>query len=157
MHDSLIFIWTKKEKISFILKYFESIDFKFVESIVWAVLDKDKLSNISDLGSQGIINLNDCFLNNQSEYFSNSKMTLLVFRYTKNKKILELRHQRSTDAVFSKLTLDEFPIKKPKKYIYDLIETLLPQSPNKCKFIEINIKTELTMKERQGWIKFQIN
>jgi hypothetical protein len=157
MLDSLIFIWTIKEKIYDVLKYFESIDFKYVESIVWATLDSNKLNNIGDLSQSGIIDLNNCFLSRKSEYFSNSKMTVLVFRYTKDKKLLELRHQRSTDVVFSKSSLSEYPINKPKNYIYDLIDTLLPQSPNQCKFIEINIKTEAFLKERQGWINFQIN
>lgn len=42
MKEGLIFAWTEKEYISDVIYYFENQDIKYVENLVWIVLDPSK-------------------------------------------------------------------------------------------------------------------
>jgi len=58
-----------------------------------------------------------------------SKLTLLMFRRNEGKqRNLELRHQRTCDALFDLVDDDLGPYSKTKEYVYRLIETLLPKA-----------------------------
>ncbi len=165
MKDSLLFIWSRKEDLKFYIKHFQGLNFKYVESIAWGILDKSKLKNYqsqmdNDKESE-LININSIFTRQSSTYFSCSHMNLLVFRYSYNSsRKLELRHQRNTDAVISSIIGNDFALCKPKKYIYDLIETLLPRKNNSMlRLIEL-ISSELLENSdsiRDEWLKLTIN
>ena len=49
MKEGLIFIWTEKEYIHDVVYYFENMDIKYVENMVWVTLDTNKInqSNIN--------------------------------------------------------------------------------------------------------------
>jgi hypothetical protein len=76
-----------------------------------------------------MFDINDLYTDEQYEYFSKSKMTLLIFRKFKpnNERNLELRHQRTGDAVFDFVD-SNLPYHRPYDYIYRLIEILLPKA-----------------------------
>jgi hypothetical protein len=42
MKEGLIFVWTEKEYISDVVYFFENQDIKYVENLVWIVLDPNK-------------------------------------------------------------------------------------------------------------------
>ncbi len=44
MKEGLIFIWTEKEYIHDVVDYFENIDIKYVENMVWVTLDTNKIN-----------------------------------------------------------------------------------------------------------------
>jgi hypothetical protein len=72
--------------------------------------------------------LSNLFKKDNYKYFSKSHSTLLIFRKFLDgpKRYLELRHQRSGDAVFD-YDYEEGNY-KPLHYIYRLIEILLPKA-----------------------------
>ena len=81
----------------------------------------------------------DLIADEPSQYFNRSKQTLLMFKkvsstYTQNNGAkFELRHQRTCDVVFDMpLSLKEKCAPDTKGYIYNMIETLLPD----CLMIE---------------------
>ena len=63
--------------------------------------------------------------NKEEEFFLNNKKTLLLLRRIEKtaEKSLELRHQRSVDAVVA-TDAQEYP----DKYVYQMIETMLPET-----------------------------
>jgi hypothetical protein len=71
--------------------------------------------------------MNNLFKVDNYTTFSKSHKTLLIFRkfLPNNKRYLELRHQRSGDAVFDYEGDKNY---KPFYYIYRLIEILLPKA-----------------------------
>jgi hypothetical protein len=42
MKEGLIFVWTEKEYISDVIEHFEKMDIKYVENLVWIMLDSNK-------------------------------------------------------------------------------------------------------------------
>ena len=42
MKEGLIFVWTEKEFISDVIYFFENQNIKYVENLVWIVLDSNK-------------------------------------------------------------------------------------------------------------------
>jgi len=44
MKEGLIFIWTEKEYIHDVVYYFENMDIKYVENMVWVTLDTNKIN-----------------------------------------------------------------------------------------------------------------
>jgi hypothetical protein len=91
MKEGLIFIWTEKEHIHDVVFYFENMDIKYVENMVWITLDTNKISQSKikfliyiflDRASvtSDPFNINDIFKNEYYEGFSKSHLTLLIFR-----------------------------------------------------------------------------
>jgi len=94
----------------------------------------------------------------ESEYLRNSKRVLMMFRRTDPQSgSLELRHQRTCDALFD-LVNHKVPYgasdSKSKEYVYKLIETLLPKAlynPSEKKLKMMEIWGDSTA-PREGWI-----
>ncbi|KAG0328691.1 hypothetical protein BG004_002479 [Podila humilis] len=121
-----LFVWIEKEFLPDIVKLAEQWEFRYVENFCW--IKK---------------NVNNVIAREPSPYFNSSKLSCLIFRKEGD---VELRHQRSPDCVFDFIkpgnvnTLSE---EKPK-FMYELIETLLPQAvyseaanPNGDKMMEL--------------------
>ncbi len=76
------------------------------------------------------LKVEDVMLNNDTGFFYNTKLTLLMFRRFHKKLSLELRHQRNPDCFFDvrfegfQNGMDDFG----KERIYGTIETLLPKA-----------------------------
>ena len=92
----------------------------------------------------------------ESQFFSNNKITILMFRRKLKKSVyLELRHQRNTDVMF-----DLFCNEKKnnisdllKLRLYDVVETLLPtSSTGNLKLIELFADPNIT-EPRKGWLQ----
>ena len=84
MLDTLIFIWIDKRYLNQVIDYYENQNIKYVESIVCVALDEDKVREnkfIENNSTDKIINLNNSLVKSKSFYFSNSKKTILIFRY----------------------------------------------------------------------------
>lgn len=45
MKEGLIFVWTEKEYLHDVIYYFENMDIKYVENMVWVTLDTDKINH----------------------------------------------------------------------------------------------------------------
>lgn len=100
--------------------------------------------------------INDIFHKGNSEYFTNSHMTMLMFRKEVNKKAtIELRHQRTSDVVFDIYDKENNVNYSPNEFIYKMIEILLPKAnitkepKGTLKMIEIY---SLKNSNRRGWI-----
>jgi len=94
----------------------------------------------------------------ESDYLRNSKRVLMMFRRAETKSnSLELRHQRTCDALFD-LVNHKVPYgasdSKSKEYVYKLIETLLPKAlytPSDKRLKMMEIWGDSTA-PREGWI-----
>ncbi|KAJ3055550.1 hypothetical protein HK097_010158 [Rhizophlyctis rosea] len=105
-----LFIWSEKELTPHILQAAERWGFRYVENFCWV--------------KRGIDNR---IVREESPYFLRSKVTCLILRKEGD---VELRHQRNPDCEFDFVkpivkgqVMDEKP-----SFIYDVIETLLPQA-----------------------------
>lgn len=156
MENGIILIWTKKDFLSEMVDYIEGLNsqIKYVENLVWVKLSK----NCSDTKStdSNPFELTDIFYNGQSKYFTSSHLTLLMFKKEKHLSTkIELRHQRTSDAVFDIFDEDQNPNYYPNNYIYNMIEILLPKAnisePPKgtLKMIELYANKDT---KRKGWI-----
>lgn len=128
MKDGIVFLWIEKELIAEIIKIMEQKDFYFIESLCWVMLDETKRHEVEATCS---ININPAIVRNDSAYIKSSKKTMLMFRrYSVLKKNpLKLKNQRSCDFVSDWVRQDQ-PNYKPNQYIYQMIETMLPESQN---------------------------
>jgi hypothetical protein len=100
MKDGLVFIWVEKEVIHDLIKYFESIDFVYVENVCYIMLDQNFKSKVDESRE---IDISDSYVRQDSKYLKKTKRTLLIFRRISQKKAkctLELRHQRTCDVCF---------------------------------------------------------
>ena len=157
MENGLLFIWTKKEYLCDMIDYIESLEenstIKYVENLVWVKLEKKIETNTNP---ENPFDINDIFHKGNSEYFTNSHMTLLMFKKEKNPNVkIELRHQRTSDVVFDIYDKERNVNYSPNEFIYKMIEILLPKAN-----ISEEPKGELKMLEiyamknsnRRGWI-----
>lgn len=157
MENGLLFIWTTKEYLCDMIDYIESLEenstIKYVENLVWVKLEKKIETNTNP---QNPFDINDIFHKGNSEYFTNSHMTLLMFKKEKNPNVkIELRHQRTSDVVFDIYDKERNVNYSPNEFIYKMIEILLPKAN-----ISEEPKGELKMLEiyamknsnRRGWI-----
>ena len=157
MENGLLFIWTKKEYLCDMIDYIESLEenstIKYVENLVWVKLEKKIETNTNP---ENPFDINDIFHKGNSEYFTNSHMTLLMFKKEKNPNVkIELRHQRTSDVVFDIYDKEMNVNYSPNEFIYKMIEILLPKAN-----ISEEPKGELKMLEiyamknsnRRGWI-----
>ena len=157
MENGLLFIWTKKEYLCDMIDYIESLEenstIKYVENLVWVKLEKKIETNTNP---ENPFDINDIFHKGNSEYFTNSHMTLLMFKKEKNPNVkIELRHQRTSDVVFDIYDKEMNVNYSPNEFIYKMIEILLPKAN-----ISEDPKGELKMLEiyamknsnRRGWI-----
>jgi len=128
--NGLIFIWTETEFIPAIMQLMNEWNFTYVENFVWV----KRFANLQIL-KQGT----------EAKPLRRSKMTLLMFR-THNDEHLELRHQRNPDVIFDILHHDEDLLEEKPKFIYDVIETLLPYGSGN--FLELWSKKG---RPRTGW------
>lgn len=120
-----LFIWIEKENISSVVFELKKLKFEYIENLCWAKQ-----------------NLNNKFTIEQSNtIFSSSKETLFIFKRENPTKRIEIRHQRNPDSVFS--------FKKPNDFVYQMIETLLPE--NNGKLLEISYEDDKVC--RPGWYK----
>ena len=158
MESGIIFIWTKKEFLDNMITYIEGLEntIKYVENLVWIKLSKKQLDDNAYQGEKNYYNLDSIFYQGKSKFFSNSHMTLLFFRKEKKENdYLELRHQRTNDAVFDYMDEDDNKNYTPNLFIYKMIETLLPKARfagnegEKMKLLEIFSNEK---KGRKGWI-----
>ncbi|KAJ3032352.1 hypothetical protein HDV00_007601 [Rhizophlyctis rosea] len=105
-----LFIWAEKELTPAILKAAEGWGFRYVENFAWIKRGID--NRIARL---------------ESPYFLRSKVTCLILRKEGD---IELRHQRNPDCEFDFIkprSEDQLTDEKPS-FIYEVIETLLPQA-----------------------------
>ena len=87
MNEGLIFIWVERDLLSDVINYFENIGIKYVENIIWIKLNptfqqskKVYQIDLNSSNSNNLFNINDMYNDDNYEYFSKSKMTLLIFR-----------------------------------------------------------------------------
>jgi hypothetical protein len=90
MKEGLIFVWTDKEHISDIVYYFEKQDIKYVENLVWIMLNPDNkgnqiLNNVllyieQRSSTSDPFNLCNVFKKDEYKHFTKSHLTLLIFR-----------------------------------------------------------------------------
>ncbi|KAF9979313.1 hypothetical protein BGZ73_000007 [Actinomortierella ambigua] len=120
-----LFVWVEKEFLPEMVALAERWECRYVENFCWIKC-----------------NVNNEIVRAPSTIFNSSKLTCLIFRKEGE---VELRHQRSPDCVFDFVKPTdpgELSEEKPK-FIYELIETLLPQAvysesnPNGEKMIEL--------------------
>ncbi|KAJ3278717.1 hypothetical protein HK104_002075, partial [Borealophlyctis nickersoniae] len=105
-----LFVWTEKELTPLIIRAAEKWGFRYVENFCWIK---------RDVGNR--------IVREGGKYFSKSKVTCLILRKEGD---IELRHQRSPDCEFDFIKPagpDDTTQEKPK-YIFDVIETLLPNA-----------------------------
>jgi hypothetical protein len=95
------------------------------EQVKYLFLKVDSVSQ----NTNNLFDITDMYMDETYEYFAKSKMTLLIFRKFKpnNQRSLELRHQRTGDAVFD-FVESSVPFYRPFDYVYRLIEVLLPKA-----------------------------
>ncbi|KAF9206159.1 hypothetical protein BGZ49_002907 [Haplosporangium sp. Z 27] len=131
-----LFVWIEKEFLPDIVQMAEKWQLRYVENFCW--IKKTVNNQIS------------C---EKSPYFNSSKLSLLVFRREGD---IDIRHQRSPDCVFDfikPVDPDELSEEKPK-FLYELIETLLPQAvysesnPNGDRMLELWARRGT---RRKGW------
>ncbi|CAO3587848.1 unnamed protein product [Absidia cylindrospora] len=132
-----LFVWIEKEWIRELVRITKDWGFKYVENFCW--IKK---------------NINNHIARQPFEYFSKSKLSLLIFRKEGE---IELRHQRNPDCVFDfikPMLPGEISEAKPA-FMYHIIETLLPQAvyhpesnPNGDKLMELWAKRD---QQRTGW------
>ncbi|KAF9102862.1 hypothetical protein BGX27_010836 [Mortierella sp. AM989] len=120
-----LFVWIEKEFLPALVQMAEKWELRYVENFCW--IKKTVNNQIS------------C---EKSPYFNSSKLSLLVFRREGD---IDIRHQRSPDCVFDfikPVNPDELSEQKPL-FLYELIETLLPQAvysesnPNGDRMLEL--------------------
>ena len=86
MEEGLIFVWSEKEHLSNIIDHFEAKGIKYVENLIWIILDPAKKSNYLIYNLDTIsstddpFNLSNSFKSENYKYFSKSHLTLLIFR-----------------------------------------------------------------------------
>jgi len=136
MPNGMIFIWTETEFIPGIMEIMSNWGFSYVENFVWV----KRNANLKILKQE-----------TKAKPLRRSKMTLLMFR-TDNDKHLELRHQRNPDVIFDILHHDEDLLEEKPKFIYELIETLLPLGHGN--FLELWSKKS---RPRTGWTSIYEN
>ncbi|KAF9092605.1 hypothetical protein BGX29_005251 [Mortierella sp. GBA35] len=131
-----LFVWVEKEFLPEIVRLAESWEMRYVENFCWIKR-----------------NANNQIARDPAPYFNSSKLSLLIFRKEGD---IELRHQRSPDCVFDFIkpsTATELSEEKPL-FMYELIETLLPQAvysennPNGERMIELWARQGA---RRKGW------
>jgi hypothetical protein len=158
MESGIIFIWTKKDFLDNMITYIEGLEntIKYVENLVWIKLSKKQLDDNAYQGEKQYYNLDSIFYQGKSKFFSNSHMTLLFFRKEKKENDhLELKHQRTNDAVFDYMDENDNKNYTPNKFVYKMIETLLPKATfkgnkgEKMKLLEIFSNEK---EGRKGWI-----
>ena len=158
MESGIIFIWTKKDFLDNMITYIEGLEntIKYVENLVWIKLSKKQLDDNAYQGEKQYYNLDSIFYQGKSNFFSNSHMTLLFFRKEKKENDhLELKHQRTNDAVFDYMDENDNKNYTPNKFVYKMIETLLPKATfrgnkgEKMKLLEIFSNEK---EGRKGWI-----
>lgn len=158
MESGIIFIWTKKDFLDNMITYIEGLEntIKYVENLVWIKLSKKQLDDNAYQGEKQYYNLDSIFYQGKSKFFSNSHMTLLFFRKEKKENDhLELKHQRTNDAVFDYMDENDNKNYIPNKFVYKMIETLLPKATfrgnkgEKMKLLEIFSNEK---EGRKGWI-----
>jgi len=97
------------------------------------------------------------FYEGDSDYFKISKRVLMMFRRTDPKEPLELRHQRTSDALFDLVdpnTSYGASDLRTKEFVYKLIETLLPKAaynPENKGLKMMELWADPT-RPREGWI-----
>jgi N6-adenosine-specific RNA methylase IME4 len=103
-----IFLWTEKEMIAAAIKTLEKIGFYYVENLCWV-----KLS------------VNNKFVERPYRYFNSGKTSLLIFRKGDG---FQLRHQRNPDVILDfVLPGDKYLTENKPRFVYEVIETLLPE------------------------------
>ncbi|KAG0239212.1 hypothetical protein BGW41_007828 [Actinomortierella wolfii] len=131
-----LFVWVEKEFLPDMVALAEQWECRYVENFCWIKC-----------------NVNNEIVRTPSRLFNSSKLTCLIFRKEGE---VELRHQRSPDCIFDFMKPtdpDELSEEKPK-FIYELIETLLPQAvysesnSNGDKMIELWARRGT---RRKGW------
>ncbi|KAK3828908.1 MAG: hypothetical protein J3Q66DRAFT_307300 [Benniella sp.] len=134
--SGFLFVWTPKELLPEMVLLAEKWEMRYVENFCWI-----KRS------------LNNDIVHERSPYFNSSKLTLLIFRKEGD---IDIRHQRSPDCVFDFVKPDnpnELSEEKPM-FMYELIETLLPQAvysesnPNGDRMLELWARRGT---RRKGW------
>ncbi|KNC98777.1 uncharacterized protein SPPG_05756 [Spizellomyces punctatus DAOM BR117] len=108
-----LFIWAEKELTPDILRATQSWGFRYVENFAW--IKRERSNKIA---------------RQSSRYFNKSKTTCLILRKERKEGDVELRHQRSPDCEFDfiKPKLPEDLTEEKPNFVYDVIETLLPQA-----------------------------
>ncbi|KAL1922366.1 uncharacterized protein VTP21DRAFT_9905 [Calcarisporiella thermophila] len=131
-----LFIWMEKEWTPHVLKAVDKYGFKYVENFCWIWM-----------------NIANRIVREPSRYFNKSKLSLIIFR---NEGDIELRHQRNPDCTFELVSPPEpgeLTERKPA-FMYDVIETMLPQAvyseknPNGEGLLELWAKKGT---RRKGW------
>jgi hypothetical protein len=117
-------------------------------------LNEDFLLN---MGKYTHLEADKLFYEGTADYFKISKRVLMMFRRTDPKEPLELRHQRTSDALFD-LVDPSSPSGgdlRTKEFVYKLIETLLPKAAylpeNKGALKMMELWADPT-RPREGWI-----
>ncbi|KAL2915098.1 hypothetical protein HK105_205422 [Polyrhizophydium stewartii] len=137
INSGFLFIWAEKELTPHIVKAVDAWNFRYVENFCWV---KQTLDN--KIARQPY------------KYFNRSKLTCLIFR--KEGDATELRHQRNADCEFDFIqppNRGELTEPKPQ-FLYEVIETLLPQAvysaqnPNADRLLELWARPENV---RKGW------
>lgn len=156
MENGIILIWTKKDFLSEMVDYIEGLNsqIKYVENLVWVKLSKN--CEYTKSTDSNPFELTDIFYNGESKYFTSSHLTLLMFKKEKHLSTkIELRHQRTSDAVFDIFDEEQNPNYYPNNYIYNMIEILLPKAnisehpKGTLKMIELYAHRDT---KRKGWI-----
>ncbi|KAF9182482.1 hypothetical protein BGZ51_004709 [Haplosporangium sp. Z 767] len=131
-----LFVWVEKEFLPEMVALAERWGMRYVENFCWI-----KRNNNNQIAKEN------------SPYFNSSKLSLLIFRKEGE---VELRHQRSPDCVFDfiKPSNDTELSEEKPLFMYELIETLLPQAvysesnPNGDRMIELWARKGT---RRKGW------
>ncbi|KAI7817663.1 hypothetical protein BC939DRAFT_415875 [Gamsiella multidivaricata] len=131
-----LFVWLEKKFLPDMVQLAERWKLRYVENFCWIKT-----------------NVNNQIVCEKSAYFNSSKLSLLIFRKEGE---IDIRHQRSADCVFDFIkpgNPSELSEEKPA-FMYDLIETLLPQAvhsesnPNGDKMMELWARRGT---RRKGW------
>ncbi|KAJ3159469.1 hypothetical protein HDU86_001787 [Geranomyces michiganensis] len=111
--SGFLFIWAEKELTPYILRATEGWGFRYVENFAWIKRER-----------------NNQIARQSSRYFNKSKTTCFIFRRETKTGDVELRHQRSPDCEFDfiKPPLPGQTVEEKPDFIYNVIETLLPQA-----------------------------
>lgn len=133
LKKGFLFIWVQKETMEDVVDVVcNKWNLKYVENICWVKKRNDNK-----------------FVVDEGRFLCTSKQTLLIFRKEGE---IELKHQRNPDCVFDFVQKDyNCLIQKKPEYIYEIIETLLPESRCQEKH---NMLLELWAKKnyrRNGW------
>ncbi|KAJ3007329.1 hypothetical protein HKX48_009188 [Thoreauomyces humboldtii] len=108
-----LFVWAEKELTPHILRITQSWGFRYVENFAWIKRERD-----NRIAQQ------------PARYFNKSKTTCFIFRKEMKTGDVELRHQRSPDCEFDfiKPLVSGTVTEEKPGFIYNVIETLLPQA-----------------------------